>query len=60
VAYLHSLSGTVPSATLQTEAFVRAIHDAFLVAAIVCIFAIFASMVRGPQAEEALAADSSG
>ncbi|HEU5423685.1 MAG TPA: MFS transporter [Nitrolancea sp.] len=51
-AYVAKLSGTLAPELVQREAFVHAIHDAFFVAAIVCLFAILASMVRGPRLEE--------
>ena len=42
-----ALAGTVPPAVAAQEAFALAIHDAFIVAAIVCAVGIVTSAVRG-------------
>ena len=46
--HLAALAGTVPPDVAAQDAFALAIHDAFIVAAIVCAFGIVTSAVRGP------------
>ena len=54
--YVASLAGTGSPATVAQEALASAIHDAFVVAAILCAFGIVTSLVRGKvSAPEVLA-----
>ena len=46
-AHLAELGGGAPTAALRNEALVGAIHDAFMVAAVVCCLGIVTSLVRG-------------
>jgi hypothetical protein len=46
--HLATLTGRVQPALASNEALVLAIHDAFIVAAIVCAVGIVTSLVRGP------------
>ncbi len=45
--HLAALRGGTPAASLQSEALAGAIHDAFVVAALVCCVGIVTSLVRG-------------
>jgi EmrB/QacA subfamily drug resistance transporter len=47
--HLAELGGGTPSGALQSAALAGAIHDAFVVAAIVCCVGIVTSLVRGPS-----------
>jgi EmrB/QacA subfamily drug resistance transporter len=47
--HLSALAVSVPAASLRAEAQTGAIHDAFVVAAIVCCLGIVTSLVRGPS-----------
>jgi len=50
--HVAELTGRVGQAAAQREAFVLAIHDAFVVAAVVCAAGIVTSLVRGPVSRE--------
>ncbi len=45
--HVAALTGQLPPAAARTMAFVLAIHDAFLVAAVACAIGVAASLVRG-------------
>jgi MFS family permease len=51
-AHLAALEG-LPAGEAQREALVLAIHDAFIVAALICSVGIVASLLRGPAAPSA-------
>ena len=48
--HLAALAGTASPEVAAQDAFALAIHDAFIVAAILCTFGIVTSLVRGPSA----------
>jgi hypothetical protein len=41
------LGGSVPQSLLQRDALILAVHDAFYVAAAICVIGIITSLVRG-------------
>jgi EmrB/QacA subfamily drug resistance transporter len=45
--HVSELAGTVPAASLHAEAQTGAIHDAFVVAALVCCLGVVTSLIRG-------------
>jgi MFS family permease len=49
-AHAQDLAGSVPRLLLQRDALILATHDAFYVAAAICVLGILSSLVRGPKA----------
>jgi EmrB/QacA subfamily drug resistance transporter len=58
--HLAELSHGIPTAAMRTAALTSAIHDAFLVAALICCVGIVASLVRGSSKPGHMVAAGSG
>jgi MFS family permease len=48
-AHVQELTGKLPESLVESEAFILAVHDAFYVAAAICVVGILTSLVRGRE-----------
>ena len=49
-AHAQELTGKLPESLVENEAFILAVHDAFYVAAAICVVGILTSLVRDREA----------
>jgi EmrB/QacA subfamily drug resistance transporter len=58
--HLAALAGTAPATVVASESLALAIHDAFIVAAVLCCLGVVTSVVRGESAEPSTAGGGRG